>query len=369
MPKYVIDLYARHRRSTPLDFDVAVVTGARGFIGSRLVAVLREVFLTPVVAFDLEGWPEMPEDEHFVKIRGSARELDDIDGALNEAEDLLYYEAEDLLDHMKLYFKKKNPRLAVFHLAAFSSNNPRLTREQMDLNARVPSRIYTELCDRFPEPSFIFASSFGVYGQSAAGSYVTEGHHCYLRPMTDYGRSKLLAENAIETESFAFSPGTRASAYLLRLSNVIGCGGVSKGGFPLSGPSGGVVRALYEACRDKKPLRIPVPVGGLLAATSPCRDFVHVDDVVRAMILAAEKRSDTVTTLNICSGLATPIERLPELAGIDYVRDLPYNAASDALYSRGSYTKASNEIDWNPRVNLGEAIAEIVEAASREREA
>jgi len=356
MPTNTIDLSVRHARPEPPNFNVAVVTGARGFIGSRLVAVLREVCRVPVVAFDMEGWPETPDDDGLVKVMGDARSFDDIDGVLNEAEDFI-----DIVPG------GKDPRLAVFHLAAHSSNSPAMSRESMDLNAGVPARIYREISDRFGSIArFVFASSFGVYGQNPAGSFVVEGHDCYLRPMTNYGRSKLLAEHAIEVEQYGLLPDRRPSAVSLRLSNVIGCGGVSKGGLPITGPSGGVVRSLIEAVAGRRPLHIVQPLGGVGASLSPVRDFVHVDDVVRAMVFAAGRQFDDHKAINICTVIGTPIERLPQLAGIDYVRDLEYAPKYDALYSRGDNTKARLELDWIPRVSVAEAVREIVEAARPE---
>jgi dihydroflavonol-4-reductase len=107
---------------------------------------------------------------------------------------------------------------------------------------------------------FVYVSSISAAGPSKKGQVLNEDDPCF--PITDYGRSKLAAEETVQ--SFA----RRFPCVILRPPNVIG---------PRQRELGEAVRLIRR--------RIRPSVGTGEPRTSLC----DVGDVVEAMILAAEK--------------------------------------------------------------------------------
>ncbi len=106
---------------------------------------------------------------------------------------------------------------------------------------------------------FVFVSSISAAGPSAEGRAKTEDDPC--RPISDYGRSKLLAEQAVEAYAARF-PVT-----IIRPPNVIG---------PRQ-------RELAEAIRLIRKRIMPV-----IGTGEPQTSLCYVGDVVAALILAAD---------------------------------------------------------------------------------
>jgi GDP-4-dehydro-6-deoxy-D-mannose reductase len=91
------------------------------------------------------------------------------------------------------------------------------------------------------------------------------------------------------------------------------------------------------------------------------RDFIDVEDVVSALVLAA-RRGRPGGIYNVCSGVATPVSdvvaRLVGLAGggIEVREDPSLSRASDVLLAYGSPEKASRELGFRSTVALETSI-------------
>ena len=72
------------------------------------------------------------------------------------------------------------------------------------------------------------------------------------------------------------------------------------------GPEPNVMAAWHRAVRNGEPIRID-------GDGSQTRDFIHVDDVARAVKLAAETGAADGHTVDICTGVQTPIASLAEM--------------------------------------------------------
>jgi dihydroflavonol-4-reductase len=213
----------------------ALVTGGTGFIGSHLAEDLAgrgwEVRCLVRRPSGL-GWIENLKVQ---LVRGDCRDKPSLGPAVEG------------VDH-------------VFHLAGVI--NGLSWEEYFQANVVGTRNLLETVAERNPGiQKFIFVSSISATGPSPQGQVLTEDAPC--RPITDYGRSKLAAEETVQT--FA----QRFPCVVIRPPNVIG-------------PRQQELREAVRLIRR----RIMPSVGTGEAQTSLC----YVGDVVDALILAAEKR-------------------------------------------------------------------------------
>ncbi len=243
-----------------------VVTGGAGFIGSHLVRKLLERG-DKVVVFDdfstgslanLEG-----VENSISIVEGDVRDLDVLQTAIAGAD-------------------------VVFHLAAISSvlisvDEPRPTWEvnlQGTWNALEASRLGGV-------SRFVFASSASVYGASTQFPYSEDIELCGSSP---YATSKLIGERLCDQYQRLYDLDTAC----LRFFSVYG---------PRQNP-----KSQYSAV-------IPTFATLLLARETPTiygdgsqtRDFIFIDDIVRAIVLASEEKAAIGQTFNVGSGVETSI--------------------------------------------------------------
>lgn len=141
-------------------------------------------------------------------------------------------------------------------------------------------------CARHPDDHEVWLENLMT---TAHVMQVSEGHVVFAssaatnEPLgSAYAGSKWSAEKLVLAKG-----GT-----VLRFSNVYGPGQRDWGHEP------GVLAAWARAAREGKPVRID-------GDGSQTRDFIHVADVARAIVLAAEKQPGGV--IDICTGIQTPV--------------------------------------------------------------
>ena len=132
----------------------------------------------------------------------------------------------------------------------------------------------------------VLASSMVVYGQ---GRYHCRAHgdvdeDAALRPRSLYAASK----TAQEHYALAWSEATGGSVVALRYHNVYGPG------MPRDTPYSGVA-AIFRSALEKGEAPSVFEDGGQM------RDFVHVDDVAAANVVSTSERSG-FSAFNVCSG-------------------------------------------------------------------
>jgi len=86
------------------------------------------------------------------------------------------------------------------------------------------------------------------------------------------------------------------------------------------------------------------------------RDFVYIDDVVRALILTAETNGDVLNPINIGSGIPLTIldaarTLLNLLGGGDYRISGQYRVG-DVRFAVADITRAGNVLGWKPKVSV-----------------
>jgi UDP-glucose 4-epimerase len=181
----------------------------------------------------------------------------------------------------------------------------------------------------------IFASSSQVYTLANSKTLITETGKAI--PDTVYGVSKQSAENLIRKSGIPF--------VILRMSNVYG---------PGCRPNyNSVVATLcYRAIKG-----LPLVING---DGQQCRDFVYIEDVVRAFMLAGfEPLAGLTKIFNVSSGqmvslkkIVKQISRFHKNTKVEFLMD---KKNSEISYSCDP-SKFSKEYGWRPRVSLAKGI-------------
>jgi dTDP-L-rhamnose 4-epimerase len=173
-----------------------------------------------------------------------------------------------------------------------------------------------------------------------------------LRPRSLYAASK----TAQEHYALAWSESTGGSVVALRYHNVYGPG------MPRDTPYSGVA-AIFRSSLEKGDAPRVFEDGGQM------RDFIHVDDVAAANLAATAER-DGFTAVNVCSG--RPISILEVAAAICDARDDAVSPVLTGQYRSGDVrhivadpTRAARELGFRARIDPRDGLREFAFAPLR----
>ena len=195
----------------------------------------------------------------------------------------------------------------------------------------------------------ILASSGAAYGEQ---THQPISENAVMRPTSPYAVSKLSAEYYVQ----AIGALWKIESVVLRIFNAYG----PHQQLPPSHPPV-IPRFLKQALS-----------GGSLVVFGngkQSRDFVYIDDVVRALERAATTQNIDRACINIGSGVDTTMTQLLDeieaLLGTRVHR--LYNDEETSGVSRlvADISLASKLLEWNPRVTLREGLAQILERDPR----
>ena len=221
-----------------------IVTGAAGFIGSRLVAALNRQGIGDILAVD-----NLEKADKFRNLVGC-----EIEDYLDKREFLVRLEAGQFDGDVD----------AVLHQGACSDTMASDGRYVMDNNYSY-SRALLDWCQEEEVP-FLYASSAAVYGAGKNGFGVArecEG------PLNVYGYSKFLFDQLVRRRL----QGRSAQIVGLRYFNVYGPNEAHKGRMA------SVAFHAFHQFKAEGKVMLFVGSGGY-ADGEQRRDFIHVDDVV-----------------------------------------------------------------------------------------
>jgi UDP-glucose 4-epimerase len=305
----------------------ALVTGGAGFIGHHLVRRL------------VERGDEVRVLDDFST--GRRERLAGLDGRVEVVEGTI-------LDPAALDRATDGTRV-VFHLAALASvarsvSEPRLTN---DINVSGTIEV-VEAAARAGSQRVVYASSSAVYGTTAQPPS-REDH--YAEPVSPYGASKLAGEHYLHAVGEARGVATVA----LRFFNVFG-----PGQDPASEYAAVIPRFLTAVLGGRQP--IINGDGGI------SRDFIHVDNVVTANLLAADEGAPARLTCNIASGIETTLldllEAIAAASGAEVEPAFGPPRPGDIRHSRADVTRAEEALGYRVAVPFDEGIARTVAAFS-----
>jgi UDP-glucose 4-epimerase len=239
--------------------------------------------------------------------------------------------------HLTELLERERPD-AILHLAAQMDVRKSVADPVADASVNVLGTVnLLAAAERASVRRFVFASSGGaVYGEQEKFP-AAESHPC--RPASPYGVSKLCGEAYLRLAS------ERLSCLALRYANVYGPGQDPHG-------EAGVV-AIF--CGRMVAGEAPVVRGDGLQT----RDYVHVDDVARANVLALEGNAQGA--LNIGTGRETSVVELARLlaGALSFAGPARHAdpAPGEQRRSVVDPTAAKSSLEWEPRIGLAEGLA------------
>lgn len=185
---------------------------------------------------------------------------------------------------------------------------------------------------------YLFVSSGGaIYGNTASLPIAEDAP---LRPQSDYGRGKLLAEQEVRGRIAAGMPGI-----IVRPANAYG-----PGHRPGSGQ--GLVTAAFASVLSGASLTI-------FGDGSQVRDYIHVVDLAAAIVASIDRGIDGAT-YNIGTGVGTTVtqllDRVQALAGpidVDWHPCRGTDVFANVLDSR----RLEADTDWSPTVTLTDGLS------------
>ncbi|HEX4837857.1 MAG TPA: NAD-dependent epimerase/dehydratase family protein [Solirubrobacteraceae bacterium] len=302
-----------------------IVTGGAGFIGSHLVDALLVAGGEVAVIDDLSSGDA-------AKVPAGARlcELDIVDrGALDSV------------------FEEVAPS-AVYHLAAQASVTASVADPARDCAVNVQGTLNVlDAATKLGAPVVFTSTGGALYGDDAP---LPTAEERIPAPLAPYGASKWAAEAYVRTWSLA----SGVPHAVCRLGNVYG---------PRQSPHGeaGVVAIFADHLHEGRAPR-------MFGHGTPTRDYIHVGDVVVALIAASGRRG----TFNIATGVETDVMTLWNVlkaaAGSDVEPQLAELRPGELKRSCLDTSLAERELGWRPTVEIGEGLRRTYAALVEEFE-
>ena len=311
-----------------------LVTGGAGFIGSNLVDRLSPGH--KVTVFDNLS-------------TGSLSNLE-------KSRDRITFIKGDILDKSLLKDIVAEVEF-VFHLAANVGNVKSIEDPCFDMEVNIKGTInLLEACLGTNIKRLVYSSSGAIFGEA---KYLPVDEDHPLNPESPYGVSKLAAEKYC----FAFYKVHGLPITAVRYFNAYG---------PRQGSSGyaNVIAIFFQRIREGKPFTV-------YGDGEQTRDYVFVDDIVQANILAASQPAAVGEIFNIATGQENRLNQLisiiNQLSGQQNKVVHTEDRAGEVKHSRATIEKAQRILGYNPKTDLQQGLsltwqAEMPEWSGGEKE-
>ena len=250
---------------------------------------------------------------------------------------------------------KKHKIDAIMHFAAFI---------EVGESVQEPSKYYhnnvakvLNLLDAMVENNikyFVFSSTAATFGEPVKPK-IDETHP--QSPINPYGNTKLMVEKMLEDFDTAY--GLKSTA--LRYFNASGADESGDIGESHT-PETHLIPIVLQAAAGKRPSikmfgdDYPTPDGTCV------RDYIHVNDLADAHILALEKmfKDNVSERFNLGSGsgysVAELIKKAKEITGIDFKVETAPRRAGDPAVLVADSAKAQKVLGWKPKYDLTKII-------------
>lgn len=283
----------------------SIVTGGCGFIGSHLVKRLVSLGHEVIVLDRVK--PNYP-------CEGATYYLQDI--------------SENYSKFIHLFDSVNN----VFHLASEVSIPYCVEKPNESMYNNIVSSMNVLECSRVHNiDKFILSSTCAIYGNTL---FNPNYEHQQVQCLNTYSISKYSAEQLCEMYYNLYGLKT----VIFRYFNVYGEGQHKTGQYA-------PVMSIFKRQRDnKEPLTVVEP-------GYQTRDFIHVNDIVHANILASQTNLDKYgEVFNVGTGEGTDIQTIADLIS-DYQTSVPQRSG-EVLHSKANTDKIKKTLNWNYKIKV-----------------
>lgn len=308
-----------------------MILGGLGFIGSNLAHRLVKMDSTVTIydaCLDPYGW-------NFANITGIKDDISFINGDIRD------------FDLVKQHVKDKD---CIFHCAAqvgheISMKDPFL---DLDINCRGTINIL-EACRRFnKEVKIVYTATRGQVGEPV---YLPVDENHPDNPKDIYGINKLAAEKYLR----AYYQAHGIPFVSMRLNNVYG-------------PRAQMKHGHYAIINYFIALAMTGKTISVYGDGNQTRDFIYIDDVVDALILAAREPAADGEIFMVGSGTETKFMDMVKLViqsvGKGQYVHVTYPQERERIDIRrfaGSYAKLNDMLGWEPKISLKDGIDKTVD--------
>lgn len=304
--------------------DTILVTGAAGFIGSRVCKFLQSEGkkVIGVDNFSLGKPDNILPDIEFIQV--------------------------DVSDSTEVWDKLSSKRPhGIIHLAGQSGGELSFSEPLFDLDSNVRSTlVLLAFAKEMKVRRLVHASSVAVYGNSLERQSGLE-ESAKKNPTSPYGVSKLASENYLEV----LSTSHKVSTTSLRFFNVYGAGQ------DLQRLNQGMLSVyLSHALHEKK-----IPVKG---SSERFRDFVHVDDAAQACLAALSLEHSGHVSINVCTGKRTFVWQALDILCEEFDFDIEIehlgSTPGDVVGWVGDTRKLIETLSWKPERDFDSGFREMI---------
>lgn len=244
---------------------------------------------------------------------------------------------------------------AVFHFAAITSvpvcqNQPHESYSHNFMaTCEVLEAIRAQSQSAGAAIRMIFSGSSVVYGHLGQKGLSLKEDIALSWPLSFYGAQKLASEQAIRLYCQQFA----IPAVVFRFFNVYGNGQDPKS------PYSGVISIFREAVQAGSPLK-------LNGSGLQTRDFVAVEDVARAGVLALDLKDSQCTgeAINLGTSTSVTIRELAQLMktikkSSSELIDVPARVG-DVVYSQADISRARLLLNWSAKIDLKNGLGQLL---------
>lgn len=302
-----------------------LVTGGAGFIGSHSVPRLLEKGYSATVLDNL-----------------STGKLENLDGVLDHQQ--FMFQRGDILD-------KTSPNEVfegidfIIHLAALIDVSASVADPIQNHEVNVDGTFnMLHAAIKHNVKKFVFASSTAVYGDVKT---LPVQENSALRPISPYAASKV----AGEAYCSAFASCFGLETFALRFFNIYGLRSENS-------PYSGVITKFLQKIIKGEVLTVD-------GDGEQTRDFIHVNDVVKAIILALEQEGSKGEVFNVCTAVPTSVNQLAVTLKKVTGKKLNVNYGparlGDIRSSYGDPAKAAEKLGFRASIDLTKGLQMLFE--------
>jgi nucleoside-diphosphate-sugar epimerase len=302
-----------------------LVTGGAGFIGSHVVPHLLELGHHVTVLDNL-----------------SSGKLENLKGSLDRPKFL--FRRGDITDKAiaNEVFDEVD---SIIHLAALIDVSTSVAYPVQNHEVNVNGTFnMLQAAVKHKVKKFVFASSTAVYGEAEK---LPIKENIGIHPISPYAASKVAGE--AYCSAFAHCFGLEAA--VLRFFNIYGSGSENS-------PYSGVITTFLKKIVRGEVLTIN-------GDGEQTRDFIHVNDVVKAVTLALEQDGLRGEVFNVCTGVPTSINQLAATLKAVTGKDIKVKHGPPRVGDiRGSYgdpAKAKKNLSFKASIGLSQGLQMLFE--------